>query len=58
MAVSVFSPCVDCKMFLNSSFCPSRMKARCVAFLAYIRMLHKVREHHILISELKELIAK
>jgi len=58
MIASVLSPCLQCKRVLSGSFCSPRQRTRCAEFLDYIQELSSIRQHHILINELKQLIER
>jgi len=58
MVVSVFSPCLHCDSLLPGIQCGPRHRVRCSEFLEYIQKLNRIREHHILINELKALLNK
>jgi hypothetical protein len=58
MSVSVLSPCLQCGHLLPGVQCGPHNRAQCARFLDYIQHLHSIREHHILIKELKQLIER
>lgn len=54
----VLSPCPQCGHILPGVQCGLHNRARCARFLDYIQRLHRIREHHLLINELRQLISK
>ena len=58
MVVSVLSPCLQCGHILPGVPCVPHNRVACARFLNYIQQLHRIREHHILIKELKQLISQ
>jgi hypothetical protein len=58
MVVSILSPCCQCGDLLPGVRCGPHQRSRCVKFLDYIKRLHCIKAHSILIKELQDMIIK
>ncbi len=58
MVASILSPCHNCSKVLPGIPCSPRHRSRCVIFLDYIRVLHRMKAHGILVNELRNLLVK